>query len=85
MEHLLEEYERLVVAADDLLSRLEICERLAERVLIEVGRGEQGIHEAYYLLQRVIDTHAELLKGYYHVRLQKTVLARLIGYSQLFN
>lgn len=77
-EYWLEEYERLVVAADELHHRIEACERLIERVLVEVYRGEQDAHEAHILLQAATEIQADLNQRYCHIRLQKAILARLI-------
>ncbi|MGF9911570.1 hypothetical protein ABEX47_22195 [Paenibacillus ehimensis] len=74
----LEEYERLVVAADDLHHRIDSCGRLIDKLLVDVYRGEHSTNEAYILIQAAEKIQADLMQRYCRLRLQKAILARLI-------
>ena len=74
----LEEYERLVVAADDLHHRIDSCGRLIDKLLVDVYRGEHDDHEARILIQVLAEIQADVMQRYCRLQLQKAILARLI-------
>lgn len=75
---LIDEYEQLVVVADELHQRIEACGSLMDKLLFDVYRGERNASESSMLFHAVAVIHADLVQQHSMVRVQKALLAGII-------